>query len=133
MDLTLYAPTLSEGRAFSRLLRRLPVDRHGPAAEGLSSSFNNRTDHSLFIDGSYQICKGAIAQLSYRFEYSHYTSTERRDDYCNTIGAALYCPLCQHAGLRLFANYDIFDTNGKYVSDYNRFEGGVGANLSLRF
>jgi hypothetical protein len=100
---------------------------------GFDHDFNNRTDHSLFIDGTYAICKKAIAQLSYRFEYSHYTSTQPRDDYYSTIGAALYCPFCPHAGLRLFANYDIFDTDGKYVTDYNRFEGGVGLNLAVKF
>ena len=100
---------------------------------GFNSKFNDRTDHSLLLDGSYVLCKYAIAQAYYRFQYTYFTASESRQDYLNAFGLALYCPINQNIGLRVFANYDILRTNGKLVTDYDRLDTGVGLNLVVKF
>ncbi|HTL18236.1 MAG TPA: hypothetical protein VL793_13455 [Patescibacteria group bacterium] len=97
------------------------------------SNFNDRTDHSLVIDATYILCKYAIAQAYYRFQFTHFTGSERREDYLNAFGLALYCPFTQNIGLRFFVNYDILETNGQLVTDYNRLDTGAGLNLTVRF
>jgi hypothetical protein len=100
---------------------------------GFDSNFNDRTDHSLFADGTYAMCRYAIAQVYYRFQYTYFAGNERRQDYLNTFGLALYCPFTENVGLRVFANYDILRTNGKLVTDFERLDTGLGVNLVVRF
>ncbi|MBC8095610.1 MAG: hypothetical protein H7Y43_07345 [Akkermansiaceae bacterium] len=108
------------------------TDTENPPPQ-FNSSFNDRTDHSLFADVTYSICKYAMVQASYRFQHAHFTDNESRRDHLNSFGLALYCPLNKNAGLRVFASYEIFATNGRLASDYNRFDAGLGLNLTLRF
>jgi hypothetical protein len=98
-----------------------------------NSNFNDRTDHSLLIGGTYVFCKYAIGQAYYRFQCTYFTGSERRRDYLNAFGLALYCPFNENLGLRFFAAYDIFKTDGKLVTDYNRLDTGAGLNLVVRF
>jgi hypothetical protein len=98
-----------------------------------SSSYNDRTDHSFFADLTYSLCKNATLQPYYRFQYTYFTGSERREDHLNTFGMALYCAINENAGVRLFAAYDLLRTDGKFVSDYNRLDSGIGLNLMLKF
>jgi hypothetical protein len=100
---------------------------------GFDSNFNDRTDHSLVIDATYVLCKYAIAQAYYRFQFTYFTGSERREDYLNAFGLALYCPFTENVGLRFFANYDILNTNGALVTDYSRLDTGAGLNLTVKF
>jgi hypothetical protein len=100
---------------------------------GFDSNFNDRTDHSLVIDATYIFCKYAIAQAYYRFQFTYFTGSERREDYLHAFGVALYCPFTENVGLRFFANYDILETNGALVTDYNRLDTGAGLNLMVKF
>jgi hypothetical protein len=100
---------------------------------GFNSNFNDRTDHTLFADATYAFCKYAIGQTYYRFQYTYFTGSERRQDYLNSFGLALYCPFNETIGLRFFAGYELLRTNGKLVTNYERLDTGVGLNLMMRF
>jgi hypothetical protein len=95
-------------------------------------NFNDRTDHSLVIVGSWQLCRHAILQPSYRFQYTHYTATTR-DDYLNSFGLALYCPVTENITLRAYVTYDDLNTDGYYAQSYNKLDAGGGVTLSVRF
>ena len=95
-------------------------------------SFNDRTDHSLVIVANWQLCSHAILQPFYRLQYSHYTQIAR-EDWLNSFGLTLHCPITKNISLRAFVGYDILNTDGFYVQDYQKLDAGGGVNLTVRF
>lgn len=100
---------------------------------GEESDLNDRTDHSLVLNFSHVLCAQAIVQPYYRFQYTHFTAGQRRDDYLNTIGIALHCPLTRNISLRAFVSYDIMNTSSSFAQDYNKLDAGGGLGLTMRF
>jgi len=110
---------------------------------GEESDLNDRTDHSLLINYSYALCPEAIVQTYYRLQYTHFTSGQERDDFLNTIGLALHCPLTRQISLRAFVSYDILNTSGDgfttgggesfVAQDYKKLDAGGGLGLTIRF
>jgi hypothetical protein len=99
---------------------------------GFGENYNDRTDHSLFIVGSWQLCRYAVLQPFYQFEYSHYTRIDR-DDFLNSLGLTLYCPLTKNVTLRAYVSYDDLNTDGQFAQDYEQLSAGGGLNLFIRF
>ena len=99
---------------------------------GYPDNYNDRTDHSLVLVGSWELCRNAILQPYYRLQYSHYTRTHR-DDVLNSVGLALYCPLGEQVTLRAFAGYDTLHTDGYLAQNYEKLDLGGGLNLTIRF
>ena len=100
---------------------------------GEDSDLSDRTDHSLVLNLSHVLCAQAIVQPYYRFQYTHFTAGQQRDDYLNTIGIALHCPLTRNISLRAFVSYDILNTTSSFAQDYNRLDAGGGLGLTMRF
>lgn len=100
---------------------------------GEDSDLSDRTDHSLVLNFSHVLCAQAVVQPYYRFQYTHFTSGQQRDDYLNTIGIALHCPLTRNISLRAFVSYDLMRTTGKITDDYNKLDAGGGLGLTIRF
>lgn len=99
---------------------------------GLDSSSGNRTDQSLMLAVSWQLCARAILQPYYRFEYSHYTGINR-DDYWNSVGLSLNCPVTRQVNVRVYVAYDNFNTDGAGVQNYQALSAGGGVNLTVAF
>ena len=99
---------------------------------GHGTDFNDRTDHSLVVIGSWRLCEHAFLQPSYRLQYSYFPNVNRQD-WLNTVALALYCPLTPNIALRIFASYDTLHTDGFYTQSYDRFDLGGGVNLSVSF
>ena len=95
-------------------------------------TFNDRTDQSLVLVGNWQFCPHMIVQPFYRLQYSHYTQITR-DDWLNSLGLTLYCPVTQQISLRAFVGYDILNTDGFYVQDFQKLDAGMGLNLTVSF
>jgi hypothetical protein len=108
------------------------TDSAPPVPPGDGENFNDRTDHSLFIVGSWRVCNHAVLQPYYSLEYSHYTQINR-DDWLNTFGLTLYCPLTKNITLRGYVGYDISNTDGQFAQDYKMLNAGGGINLFVRF
>lgn len=102
-----------------------------PSAE--DSDLIDRTDHSLVLNFTHVLCAQAIVQPYYRFQYTHFTAGQQRDDYLNTIGIALHCPLTRQISLRAFVSYDIMKTSSSFAQDYNKLDAGGGLGLTMRF
>ena len=98
----------------------------------LDASSGNRTDQSLLVAGSWQLCARARLQPYYRFEYSHYTSIHR-DDLLNSFGLGLDCPLGRQVSLRVYVACDNFHTDGTAVQSYESLSAGGGVNLTIVF
>ena len=109
---------------------RLTDTQYVPPKDG--SNFNDRTDQSLVLAGSWRLCRFAILQPSYRFQYTHFTCTHR-DDFLNSFGLTLYCPINDYLTLRTYVSYDNLNTDGYYADNYNKLDAGGGINLTVRF
>ena len=140
-------PRWSVGRAFSinetmslfiayegdyRFTQSAPPAALHPTSPVYPDTFNDRTDQGLVLVGNWQLCRHAILQPFYRFQYAHYTRINR-DDYLNSFGLALCCPITRQITLRTFVSYDIADTDGFYVQNYQSLNAGGGLNLTFRF
>lgn len=109
---------------------RVTDTQNAPPATG--DNLNDRTDQSLAIVGSWRLCRHAILQPSYRFQYTHFTCADR-DDFLNSFGLTLYCPINNHITLRGYISYDNLKTDGFYVQSCQTFNAGGGLNLTVRF
>lgn len=108
------------------------ITRTQSPPSGVGENYNDRTDHSLFIVGSWRLCRYAVLQPFYRLEYSHYTSLTR-DDFLNSFGLTLYCLLSKNIALRGYIGYDDLNTDGAFAQDYEMLNAGGGLNLFIRF
>jgi hypothetical protein len=108
------------------------TDTAAPVPPGYTEGFNDRTDHSLVVFGSWRLCSHAILQPVYRFEFIHYTGINR-DDLLNSCGLTLYCPLTKNVTLRGFVGYDNLKTDGFYAQHYEQLTAGGGVNLTVSF
>jgi hypothetical protein len=97
-----------------------------------SDTFNDRSDQSLVLIGNWQLCPRLLLQPFYRLQFTHYTSI-KRDDWLNSFGLTLYCPVTKQISLRTFVGYDTFKTDGFYVQNYQKLDAGAGLNLTVRF
>lgn len=99
----------------------------------LGDDFNDRTDHSVFVTYTLALSRKVLVQPYYRYQYTHFTADEDRDDNLNSFGLALYCFFTPWISARAFAGYDIMNTTSTRVPDYNQFDGGGGVNVTIRF
>ena len=109
---------------------RLTDSQYVPPATG--GNYNDRTDHSLSLAGSWRLCRHVILQPSYRFQFTHFTRTDR-SDFLHTIGLTLYCPITDNLTVRAYVAYDNVKTDGAYVQSYQKLDAGGGLNLTVRF
>ena len=89
-----------------RFTESTPPAAVNPTSPNYPDTFNDRTDQSLVLVGNWQLCRHAILQPFYRLQYSHYTQIDR-DDWLNSFGLTLYCPITKQISLRTFVSYDI--------------------------
>lgn len=103
-----------------------------PEPTGYGFRFNDRTDNSLVIVGSWRLCSHLMIQPFYRFQYTHYTRIDR-DDFLHSFGLTAYCPLTKNVTLRGFVGYDDMNTDGLYAQNYEALSAGGGLTLSVQF
>jgi len=108
------------------------TDTSNPLPTTVGRNFNDRADNSLSIVGSWRLCRYAVLQPYYVFNFTHYT-TIHRNDLLHTFGLALYVPINDQISLRVFATYDNFKTDGFYVQSYQKLDLGGGLNFVYRF
>jgi hypothetical protein len=109
---------------------RITDTAYVPTGEG--TDFNDRTDHAVFVAGSWRLCRFATLQPSYRFQYTHFTSIHR-EDYLNSFGLTLDCPITDQITLRTYISYDHLNTDGAFVNNFDQLAAGGGINLTVRF
>lgn len=108
------------------------TETDGPDPIGFGRGFNDRMDQGLYVVGSWRLCRYAILQPFYNFEYTHYTRINR-DDFLHSFGLTLYCPVTQNITFRGFVGYNDLNTDGFYAQNYEALDAGGGLNLSVRF
>lgn len=100
----------------------------------LPNSWNDRSNHGLSLALHQYIKNNLILQGSYSFQYAHYFDSARdRNDTYNTFGAAILWAPHSQIRLRFFANYEIRRSNDPSTSEYEKFEGGMGAQFLFSF
>jgi hypothetical protein len=104
-----------------------------PGAPVPRADENDRTDHSLIASYSHKV--GARGELTpyYRFQFTEFLGSVDRRDTLHTLGLAFAWQLCPRSSVRLFASYDWRESSNASIGSYEKFNGGVGANLTFRF
>ncbi len=100
----------------------------------IAGNVNDRTDHSLTLAYTHQLCPKFAVQPFYRFQYTHFTVTSSRNDYLNTVGLFLHYTICKNASVRTFVMYERRDTDQPLLaSEYDKVDGGLGLTLNVKF
>jgi hypothetical protein len=101
---------------------------------------NDRFDASLLLAASWQVAPKLVLQPFYRFQYTtydHFTDTSAggrgRADIINSMGATLTYYFTRNFSMRIFANYEIKDSDFSSTYEYHKFDGGGGASFDIRF
>lgn len=94
---------------------------------------NDRWDHVLLGSYTYAFNRHWMAQPYYRFQFSHYTHANDRNDFLQTFGLSVSYFFTDYLGVRAFASYDLRESNKPLVPDYRKLDAGMGVNLTLKF
>ena len=108
-----------------------------PSKPGTFGEINNRFDDTLSATLSWKVTEHLVFQPAYRFTFTNYRyntlHNADRNDYLNSVGAALVYTCNAHFNLRGYFNYSAKCSNDRYVPAYHELDGGVGMALNLIF
>ena len=71
-------------------------------------------------------------QPYYRFQYTHFTEGEDRNDYLHSLGLGIYYFFTEQFSVRGFVSYDIRQSN-IVLAEYKKLDAGVVVNFNFRF
>jgi hypothetical protein len=97
-----------------------------------NTNSNDRLDSVLLLTSVSELAEKVVLQPYYRFQQSHYTNQDR-DEVINTFGVALAYMINAWSSVRVFSNYEVRSSNDSSVSDYHKFDTGVGVSVGLKF
>ncbi len=98
-----------------------------------TNNASDRLDSILSATWSWQFYPGFILQPFYRFQHTHYWENSDRNDFFHTVGASLTWLINDWASLRTFTSWELRDSNDPAISDYEKFDTGVGVSAIVRF
>ncbi len=98
-----------------------------------TTNVNDRLDSIFSLSWSWQFRPGFVFQPYYRFQQTHYWVTSTRNDIFNTVGATISWVITDWASVRTFASWENRNSNDVRVSDYQKFDGGLGLSVVLHF
>ncbi len=107
-------------------------------------SVNDRYDVIGNVSFSYEVLPKLIVQPLYRFQYTHYwrfadgtapnyDKAQSRVDFVHTVGVSIAYYFNKNFAARMFAGYEIRDSDFSSAYDYHKFDGGGGISLLVRF
>lgn len=96
---------------------------------------NNRMDNSLIVAYTHALTSQLVLQPYYRIQHTHYTASAfgSRNDWLQTIGLSVNYYPTPRFSVRLFAGYDIKESDLAIVPDYRKLDAGLGLNFNLKF
>jgi hypothetical protein len=100
------------------------------------SDVNDRLDNTLGLTLSYAPLEKLVLQPFYRFQYTYYPKTAfgtDRNDYFHIVGASVSYYFTKQIAARAFVTETLRESDDPSVSDYNKFDAGIGASLVFRF
>jgi hypothetical protein len=93
---------------------------------------NDRTEHNILLNYSYQLAPRLILQPGYRFQFTHYTH-ESRLDLLNSFSASLIVPIVDWLTVRAFAGYELRDSDSAFIPDYRKLDSGLSLSANFKF
>ncbi len=101
----------------------------------LPENQNNRTDQSLVAAYTHALTSQLVLQPYYRFQFTHYTASPlgSRNDLLHTFGLSVNYYPTERFSVRLFAGYDLKESDQPAVPDYRKLDAGLGLNFNLKF
>mgnify|MGYP000854036241 CR=1 FL=1 len=93
---------------------------------------NDRTEHNLLLNYSYQVAPRLILQPGYRFQFTHY-SNESRLDQLQSFSASVIVPITSWFSARAFAAYEFRESDSAPIPDYRKLDTGVSLSANFKF
>lgn len=96
---------------------------------------NNRLDNSLMLVYTQALTPQLVVQPYYRLQHTYYDASPfgRRNDLLQSVGVSLSYFFAENFSARIFAGYDIRESDLPLVPDYRKADSGIGLNFNLRF
>lgn len=98
-----------------------------------NSSQNDRIEEVLTATFTRELSPRVSVQPYYRAQLSQYNRNRRRNDVVQTLGVSLGYAINRWASLRLFANYEARESSEVLITDYRKFDNGIGVSFQARF
>jgi hypothetical protein len=98
-----------------------------------TSDVNNRLDTILSVTLTQELLSRLLLQPFYRFQVTHYTESSTRTDIYNTVGVSLSYLFTEWASVRIFASYEVRNSNDDSVQDFQNLNAGGGITFAVRF
>jgi len=98
-----------------------------------SSRQNDRLEEVLTASYTREIAPNLSVQPYYRVQLSQYNRNRKRDDVVQTVGVSLGYAINRWASIRLFASYEARESSEVFISDYRKFDNGIGVSFQAKF
>lgn len=94
---------------------------------------NDRLEEVLTATYTREIATNLSFQPFYRVQLSQYNRNRNRDDIVQTLGVFLGYSINRWASVRLYASYEARESSERFISDYRKFDNGIGMSFQARF
>jgi hypothetical protein len=108
----------------------------GVKSLGTYDDVNNRLDSVVGASLSWQLFNHLVVQPYYRFDETYYPrdfADAHRNDFLHTFGASATWYFWPQFSARIYASESIRTSDDPNTPSYDKFDGGVGLNLTMRF
>ena len=132
-----YVPNISLDRSIkvddkSLINASLGTAYHLTSVDAPNTDHNNRFDGVLMLSYTRELGSDLTIQPFYRAQFSQYTRVNRQD-FTQTAGVVLSYSLNPWASFRTYANFETRESTDGAITDYMKFDAGLGASLQIRF
>lgn len=93
---------------------------------------NDRTEHNLLLNYSYQLTERIFLQPGYRFQFTHYAHGHRLDQL-QSISGSVTLLLTPWLFVRGYAGYDLRESDDTSIPDYRKLDTGMAIGATLKF
>ena len=98
-----------------------------------TTNVNDRLDTILSLTLTQELLPRLLLQPFYRFQVARYTESGNRTDIYNTLGVSLSYLFTEWASVRLFASWEVRNSNDDSVQDFQNLNAGGGVSFVVRF
>lgn len=98
-----------------------------------TSDVNDRLDSILSLTLTQEILPQLLLQPYYRFQVAQYSQSGDRTDLFHTVGLSLSYLFTEWASVRVFASYEVRNSDDDSVQDFQNLNAGGGVSFVLRF
>jgi hypothetical protein len=94
---------------------------------------NDRIEEVLTASYTRELTPNLSVQPFYRAQLSQYNRNRQRNDVVQTLGVSFGYAINRWAAVRFFASYETRESSEAFITDYRKFDNGIGVSFQARF